>query len=346
MESPENLRMSLAAAMTLGFKNGLFYRDAKSPCINVLLTYESGCAGNCAYCGLSNKRTGEYDDKSFIRVGWPSYNLEEIKQKIKEKSEKVSRICISMITNPKGVNDTELLTHVFQEELNVPVSILIAPTVLKKEHLEQFKKAGADRIGVSFDAATEKLFEKFRGKEVHGPHCWENYWKRFEEGVTVFGERMVGAHLIVGLGETEQEMIQTVQKVYDKGGVTHLFSFFPEHSSQMSEFRQPPLEQYRRVQLAAYLIDNHIASYNNFAFDTTGKLTSYGLPRERIMTIIETGLPFMTGGCPDKQGNVACNRPYSNSRPSEEIRNFPFIPEKSDIELIIHELGQILDFIG
>ena len=42
----------------------------------------------------------------------------------------------------------------------------------------------------------------------------------------------------------------------------------------------------------------------------------------------------MTGGCPDKHGKVACNRPYSNSRPSEEIRNFPFIPEKSDIELI------------
>jgi biotin synthase-related radical SAM superfamily protein len=342
MESPDNLRMSLAAAMTLGFKNGLFYRDAKSPCINVLLTYESGCAGNCAYCGLSNKRAGEYDEKSFIRVGWPSYNLEEIKQKILEKGEKVSRICISMITNPKGAEDTEFLTKSFANELGVPVSILIAPSVLKKEHLEKFKAAGADRIGVSFDAASEELFEKFRGKGVRGPHTWANYWKRFEEGVSVFGERMVGAHLIVGLGESEEEMIQTIQHVYDKGGVTHLFSFFPENSSQMSEFRQPPIEQYRRVQLAAYLIDHALGSKDHFVFDDSGKLKSFGLPKSTLLDIIHTGLPFMTGGCPDKNGTVACNRPYSNSRPSEEIRNFPFVPEEADLVLIMKDLEEVL----
>jgi len=33
MESPGHLRMSLAAAMTLGFKRGLFYRDARLYCI-------------------------------------------------------------------------------------------------------------------------------------------------------------------------------------------------------------------------------------------------------------------------------------------------------------------------
>ncbi|EMR74670.1 hypothetical protein MBGDF03_01269 [Thermoplasmatales archaeon SCGC AB-540-F20] len=51
-ESPEYLRTSLAAAMTLGFKNGRFYRNAKLPCINLLLTYNSGCAGNCGYCAF------------------------------------------------------------------------------------------------------------------------------------------------------------------------------------------------------------------------------------------------------------------------------------------------------
>ncbi|HIE05850.1 MAG TPA: radical SAM protein, partial [bacterium (Candidatus Stahlbacteria)] len=53
MESPEYLKMSLAAAMTLDLKDGLFFRNAKSPCINLLLTYDSGCIGSCAYCGLS-----------------------------------------------------------------------------------------------------------------------------------------------------------------------------------------------------------------------------------------------------------------------------------------------------
>lgn len=342
MESPESLRMSLAASMTLGFKSGLFYREAKSPCINVLLTYESGCAGNCSYCGLSNKREGVYDNKSFIRVGWPSYQLDDIIQKIDEKGEKVSRICISMITNKRGVKDTQCLVRKFQEKLTVPISILIAPTVLEKKDLEDFKQAGADRIGISFDAATEKLFEKYRGKEVHGPHQWSKYWNCFEEAVSVFGEGMVGAHLIVGLGESEEEMLRIIQKISNSGGVSHLFSFFPESSSQMSHIGQPPIEQYRKIQLGCYLIDNQIAKFSLFSFDSTDKLKSYGLPREKLLTIIETGLPFMTGGCPDKNGNVSCNRPFSNSRPSEEIRNFPFIPEKSDIELIKTVLEGVL----
>ena len=51
-ESPHAVRMSLAAAMTLGFKKGLFYRNARLYCINLLLTYQQGCAAKCAYCGL------------------------------------------------------------------------------------------------------------------------------------------------------------------------------------------------------------------------------------------------------------------------------------------------------
>ena len=54
-ESPEYLRMSLAAALTLGFRKGLFYRDAKLYCINLLLNYNNGCAARCAYCGIAVK---------------------------------------------------------------------------------------------------------------------------------------------------------------------------------------------------------------------------------------------------------------------------------------------------
>ena len=53
MESPEYLKISTASAMALGFKHGRFYRGAKNPCINLLLTYDRGCAANCAYCGLA-----------------------------------------------------------------------------------------------------------------------------------------------------------------------------------------------------------------------------------------------------------------------------------------------------
>src|SRR5512145_1653834 len=76
--SPDCLQMSLAAAMTLKLKEGLFYRNARLYCLNLLLTYPDGCRGNCSYCGLQKSRDGAFAEKSFIRVGWPTYDLETI----------------------------------------------------------------------------------------------------------------------------------------------------------------------------------------------------------------------------------------------------------------------------
>jgi Biotin synthase-related enzyme len=76
--SPEYLKVSLAAAMTMDFVPGIFYRNACLHCINVLLTYEEGCRANCAYCGLQKSREGGYNDKSFIRVDWPAFKTDYI----------------------------------------------------------------------------------------------------------------------------------------------------------------------------------------------------------------------------------------------------------------------------
>ena len=95
--------MSLAAAMTLGLKEGLFFRNARLYCLNLLLTYPEGCRANCAYCGLQKSREGAFGEKSFIRVAWPTYDLETIIQKTKEQKNRLFRICISMITHPRAV---------------------------------------------------------------------------------------------------------------------------------------------------------------------------------------------------------------------------------------------------
>jgi biotin synthase-related radical SAM superfamily protein len=76
--SPEHLQMSLAAAMTLGLKQGIFYRDARLYCLNLLLTYPDGCRANCSYCGLQKSRDGDFHEKSFIRVPWPTYDVKTI----------------------------------------------------------------------------------------------------------------------------------------------------------------------------------------------------------------------------------------------------------------------------
>lgn len=340
-ESPEYLRLSLAAAMTLGLRPGLFYRNARLHCVNFLLTYSDGCVGRCSYCGLSRVREGQFEEKSFIRVEWPAYRLEDMVERVEEKRSRVKRMCISMVTNRRASADVLKVTTVLRERLDIPISLLITPTLLSENDLKEFKEAGADRIGVAVDAATEELFEQHRGRGVRGPHRWDKYWRVFGEAVEVFGEGRVGCHLIVGLGETEEEMVERIQMVRDGGGTTHLFSFFPEAGSELEKQEPPPLGRYRRVQLARYLIDEGMSRYESIQFDHSGQIVGFGADDRRLDEVIDSGLPFMTSGCPGEDGSVACNRPYANSLPGPDIRNFPFLPDENDLAKVKEELWQM-----
>ena len=339
MESPGYMRMSLAAAMTLGFKRGLFYRNATLYCINLLLTYNEGCAARCAYCGLSKKRPGTYSGKSFIRVTWPTYSTQEIIDRISDRIEKVKRICISMVTNKRAIDDTKNICARLRSRFDIPVSLLISPTILTHDDLLDFKTAGADKIGVAVDLATPELFDKFRGIGVGGPHKWETYWDCLADSIRIFGRGNAGPHLMVGMGETEKEMCEVIQRAKDMGGNTHLFSFFPEENSTMGTHTPPPMDQYRRIQLAHYLIDNQIQRADRFNYHGLGQIHDHGLPFSEVDTIINSGEPFRTTGCSGTNGLVACNRPFGNSRPGPNIRNFPFPLNREDLNRVRKQMN-------
>ena len=335
-ESPAYIQTSLAASLTLGLQQGSFHRNAKLKGLNLLLHYEEGCFGRCHFCGLSRSRREGPKGKTFIRVDWPVYSLEEIIQKTKEK-EQIHRVCISMITHPRALEDTCFVIRRLREETNLYISVLITPTLIHDgSSLQTMKNGGADRVGIAIDAATPQLFDQLRGSGVRGPHRWDHYWDVVSWAADIFGRFQVGIHLIVGLGETENEMVHTIQRGHDFGAHTHLFSFFPEKGSPMEKHSPPSLKQYRTIQLARWIINENLGSAEGMIFDNTGSLIDFGMD---IHPLLQSGEPFMTSGCPGRDGKVACNRPYGNERPSGPIRNFPFMPEPEDIEEIKRQLG-------
>jgi len=338
MESPEYVRTSLAAAMTLDLEPGRFYRDAKLYCINLLLTYSDGCLAKCAYCGLSGSRPGVYEKKSFIRVKWPVYPVDVVIDRMKDGARDIRRVCISMVTRKRAVGHTIEIAGKIASATDIPISLLISPTVTTKEDLVEYKKAGADKIGIAIDAATEELFDKWRGRGVGGPHKWSRYWGCFKEAIEIFGEGNVGSHFIVGLGETEKQMVSAIQAIKDMGGETHLFSFFPEAGSIMASHPIPPLPVYRRIQIARFLIDNGIGRADKMEFDDAGRIVDFGIDKDLLDGVIDAGECFMTSGCVGKDGKVACNRPFANERPSMELRNFPFSPNAEDVAKIRQEI--------
>jgi biotin synthase-related radical SAM superfamily protein len=337
-ESPECIRLSKAADILLGFSYGKFYRNAFPFTINILLHFNSGCIANCLYCGQAREVASSAICKTLIRVEWPLRPLENVIERISRfigngTSFRPYRICVSDIEHPRAVEAEIEVVRRLWSRLGIPISVLISPTQFLKDHMKELKSAGAERIGIALDCATKELFETLRGFKARSPHKWERYMEGVNEAVEVMGPGKVGIHLIVGLGETEEEAIKLIQLMHDSGVETHLFSFYPEQGSILEKWLRPPVSQYRRVQLARYLINNNLSRYEWMRFDSEGHIIDFGITSTELNDIIETGLPFVTSGCP------GCNRPYANERPSEFPRNFPYIPRKQEIEKIKKQLS-------
>jgi len=347
MRSPEYVQLSTAAAMTLGIMPGRMHRCECTRCLNLLLSYPEGCRANCAYCGLARHREAErdYADRNFIRVDWPALPLAQVIDIVARDgaASPFHRMCISMITHPRSDADTVEVLRAWTRRIDpasIPVSILSNPTTMSRADVVRLRELGADIFTVALDAATPAIFDRTRGKGVQSPHKWQKYWEILLAAREVFGPQKFGAHVIIGMGETEFEALTLVQQLVDLGGHSHMFCFFPEKGSLMDHLPATPREQWRRVQLARYLIDYAGVRVEQMRFDACGRVADFGLPRAELDAIVAAGVAFRTSGCPGKfRADVsACDRPYGDSPPSD-IASFPFQPSGRDLQRIRRQLA-------
>jgi biotin synthase-related radical SAM superfamily protein len=344
MRSPDYVQMSTAAAITLGVMTGYMHRTDCTRCLNLLLTYPEGCRANCAYCGLARHREAErdYADRNFIRVDWPAVPYDEVIEIVAGGGDggRFHRMCISMITHPDSDRDTRIVLRKWVDRVkHVPVSILSNPTTMTRQDVQELHDLGAEIFTVALDAANPAIFDRTRGRGVQSPHSWDKYWEILRAAADIFGPERFGAHLIVGMGESDHDVLAQVQAIRDLGGHSHMFAFFPEAGSLMDHLPPVPRPQWRRIQLARYLIDYRGHRLERMRFDASGCLVDFGCPEDELEALIAAGTAFRTSGCPGKEAAdvSACDRPYGDSPPSN-IASYPFPPDGRDLRRIRREL--------
>jgi biotin synthase len=180
--------------------------------------------------------------------------------------------------------------------------------------------AGLCHVGFGLDAASERVFTEVKGGS------WGRIWSMIEATARDFPGR-VAVHLIVGLGESEQEMLSTIQDLHDLGAIVALFAFTPVQGTRLANQSPPSLRSYRRIQSARWLIVHNAARATDFSYDSDGQLRS--LSRSGWQQLLSEGEAFQTSGCPD------CNRPFYNERPGGAMYNYPrqLTPEEARIAL-------------
>jgi biotin synthase len=318
------VRVAFGTGVVLGLWRG---KLSVSPTTAHLLTYyPARCTANCGFCAQARGSTANPDWLS--RVPWPAVELERFVEAMGRNRSGLKRICCQAMNFPGAVETVRSLVSRLRG-LGLPISVCCQP--LSRTDLKELVEAGADRVCIPLDAATPEVFERVKGRGAGGPYRWEEHWASLEEAVRLVRGR-VTTHLIVGLGERENEMVETMERLQRMGVSVALFAFTPIPGTALEFLPPPPLETYRKMQLARYLLERGIGCVRTEG----GAIRFEG---DRVLQAVRSGDPFLTSGCPD------CNRPFYNESPRGPLYNFPRRPtpaEVAEIErLLLDEIGAL-----
>jgi biotin synthase len=305
----EKIRLSIGTAIQMGLESG-----EMDECFSTafLMTYTDGkCSANCAFCPQARESDSSSDRLS--RISWPIYMWDDIIGRFSE-SASFKRICIQVLNAPSIIDDVEKIINQLRDETQIPISISMHPLTI--DEMRRLHAAGANSIGIALDACTEALFNKIKGNERGSPYRWHSHIEALSNAIKVFGERNVATHLIVGLGESEAEIVEFLKEMKRRKVRVGLFAFTNIRGTAMEDWSQPEISFYRRVQVVHYLINNGFLATDQVSVDLGGRRI-IKKSSSRLKEILSSGDAFLTSGCKD------CNRPYYNERPSGPLYNYP-----------------------
>lgn len=264
------------------------------------------CQNHCRFCAQSRESSSRADLLS--RVTWPEFPAQEAAAAVGAAfmAGQFKRACLQVVKGAQSWQTGVEALAVLTQDSSLPVCICTdIETVAQAQELIA---RGADCVAIALDAATPRLYQEIKGGQ------WTERWELLKSCAAVLPGR-VTTHLIVGLGETEQEMINTIAACRDNGIRVGLFAFTPVRGTALSHKPPPAIGHYRRVQLAHYLLKQ---GYSQDIFQyQDGRLTGIALPLAEVTAAIADGKAFETSGC------SGCNRPFYNERPGGVMYNYP-----------------------
>ena len=326
----EKIRLSVGSASVLDLGALPQFKNPSTTCYVMTFT-EGHCIANCGFCPQA--RSSRSSIEKLSRVTWPIFFFKDFLTKLKYMpfSKKFKRICIQTLNYPENFNDLiEIITQI-RIHTNIPISVAIPPFL--KEQLKELKIKGVERVGIALDGATSEVFEKIKGSKIGGPYIWEEHFQKLNEALEIFSPGFVSTHIIIGLEETEKQVIELIEELYNLGIIVSMFAFTPIKGTKFENIPQPAILSFRKLQLGRFLIFNNKRKLKDFTFNTRGQIININISKKDLNMIINDTNAFLTSGCP------GCNRPYYTSKPSGPIYNYPrTLTEKEKMEIfeLIH----------
>ena len=198
-------------------KNNIFLENVKIIPIlfhapkQAFINIESKCIYNCAFCNLT-------DTKQEILQ---KYNEQRFVELILKASSRTDFKSVALTGGVYPTNDIitkkmcYIVKNIRKKLPNIPIGV--EPCISSKKEILSLKKAGANEIKINLQIPDKDLFEKIC------PHLdYENIASMLEGAVSIFGKGNVTSNILYGLGEDDDTVVQTVEKLAKIGVVPTL----------------------------------------------------------------------------------------------------------------------------
>lgn len=172
------------------------------------INLEPTCDRGCLFCSADTER-----DLGWTAARW----IKLIVETFRNKSFDAVAITAGMPHGTQSMVDL-MIDVVAGVRYALPIiPIGIEPNAVSREALEMLKAAGADELKVNVQTATVKIFKKVCPRLDRA-----DILRCLRDGVEVFGPGNVASNVIIGLGETDTQVLKCVKDLAAMGIVANI----------------------------------------------------------------------------------------------------------------------------
>lgn len=190
------------------------------------ITVSSGCVFGCRYCEVPGIARGRK-------------TLEEIERMVEQVYGSIDAIAITSGVLRSIQEEEDYVINVVQrlQKFDVPMGVSIFPGNTTAERLH---RSGVTEVKFNVEAATGKIFR------IMCPGLdQDRVWSALIESIPLFGRGHVFSNIIIGLGETDDEIEQCLRKLCRIGVIPVVRPLTP--AGELKDWQRPSAERLIRI---------------------------------------------------------------------------------------------------
>ena len=169
------------------------------------------CIFHCAYCNSPLLDMSEDKHLSTGKI------MDMLRESVSEHDVKAVSFTSGVVGSVDSTVErfVDVVKAVRSEYPNMPIGV--EPYVSSRRHIEMLKAAGADEIKLNIETPRKDIFER-----VCPDLDYDGIWGLLEDAVDVFGKGRVISNIIYGMGESDSDLEDTMEKMCSIGVIPGL----------------------------------------------------------------------------------------------------------------------------